>query len=210
MANGNKLRLGDWITRSSADVLADTSMADVVWKMFVKAYSSLGIKHQGPEQFFGEYPCVLLCYSDSNDRIRAVIMYDSTLPHANKLSAVFSDGTALGKNVLLSKLAHLLVSPGWVIEQSGAPAHIMSTYYNLKPMTDLKTVSRVINKDVQPSSDTAHAGAGYYERKLKSGEVIHKSLYGVPCPVDARKAGEWSWHDDGSCSRVCLPSDQKL
>jgi len=99
-----------WYKMRSSDI--SPALHERLWEMFTTTYKPLGIKHRNITELLAEYGCALLVFTDTDGEPRAVIMFETKLPLANKVTALFADGTAWGKNVMLSKLAALLVTPG--------------------------------------------------------------------------------------------------
>ena len=192
-----------WITTHKED-LSDEDF-EKIYHLYVLTYTGAGepLWFKSAQELRNyRYPCVITFYSGNNE-ILAFLMFQM-LSMANKISLFGHNGTNEGKTLVLDKLASLLVTPGYVIESSGAVSWILRSRYRLMPILDLNVIEEVLEVkkrgdiiNLIPNYDVNNKRDHVYV-KYSGGYVMRESLFGLPCLGE-----DLEWSKQG-CGRICM------
>ena len=103
-----------------------------------------------------------------------------------KASALVHDGSQEAKKMAPATMKNLLSKPGYWVEVSDAPAHILINKMGMKPITDPELVKYIVNfggkRDTElewlGDTDTNKiGGSGWYKRKHRN-DIIIKTIIG--------------------------------
>ena len=196
-----------WITTHKED-LPDEDF-EKIYDLYVRTYTAAkeDLWFKSAQQLRDyRYPCVIAFYVKDND-ILAFLMFQM-LSVANKISLFGHDGSNEGKTLVLDKLASLLVTPGYVIESSGAVSWILRSRYRLMPILDLLVIEEVLEIkkrgdviNLIPNYDVNNKGA-YVYIKYSGGYEMRESLFGLPCLGE-----DLEWSEEG-CGRLCMTNEE--
>jgi len=121
----------------------------------------------------------LMDFDDDPEPDVGMLYYDAG--DNKKASAVVHDGSKEARKIAPATMKSLLSKPGYWVEVSDAPAHILINKMGMKPVTDPELVKYLVNfggkRDTElewlGDTDTNKiGGSGWYKRKHKNGTII--------------------------------------
>ena len=126
----------------------------------------------------------LMDFDDDPEPDVGMLYYDAG--DNKKASAVVHDGSKEARKIAPATMKNLLSKPGYWVEVSDAPAHILINKMGMKPITDPELVKYIVNfggkRDTElewlGDTDTNKiGGSGWDKRKNKNGTII-KTIIG--------------------------------
>lgn len=120
-------------------------MKRAIYDMYVKTYSQARqpIWFQDADTLMAVYDGFLLQIEDSMIMMGFAYYQYKT---CKKLTINFHRGTDEDKVRLMDLKATLLVTPGYILEASGAVSHILKKYYRLRPHDDVATIKTFLDR----------------------------------------------------------------
>lgn len=132
---------------------AGTPRADIlqsaVFDMIDASYGPIGghAKIKTPSNVGNEYPEWIVADIDDDPDPDVAIVGQQSSAGGHKVGASGTDGTPKAKSYM-NAMKKRIMTQGWWGEVSGAPAHIAINKLGIKPITDQKTVERLLGKKV--------------------------------------------------------------
>lgn len=133
---------------------AGTPQADIlepdIFDMIDSSYGPIGghARIKSPSNIGNEYPDWVVADIDDDPQADVAIVGQQSPAGGHKVGASGTDGTSKAK-LYMNAMRKRLMSNGWWGEVSGAPAHIAINKLKIKPITDQKTVERLLGKKVE-------------------------------------------------------------
>lgn len=199
-------------------VTLDDATQTEMFTMYVKTYSSAGQSlwfKQSKDLLYYSYG-----YMQRSPETQSILWFVLYQPfsNANKISLLVHDGSAIAKQLMFDQLAQLLVTKGYVLEASGAPAHILKSRYRIFPMTDQQDIEFALDAsakgytiEMNPKF-TLTNGEHVYTRRVGA-FANNENLFGRICD---HKKQQWlraqfkdgsASANDSSCDRRCMYDD---
>ena len=96
-----------------------------------------------------EYPEWVVADIDDDPEPDVAVIGQQSPAGGNKLGAAATDGTSKAKSYLNTLQSKLFKGGGWWSEVSGAMAHITINKLGVKPITDQKSVEKLLGKPIK-------------------------------------------------------------
>jgi len=133
-------------------VNAGTDVADEIEPQVVdivkKSYEPVGGHHK-----IAKTGDVSAAYSDwvvadVDDDSDVDVFVGANKKHGHKIGVTATDGTSAAKQFMMA-LKHKLLTNGWWVEVSGAPAHVVMNKLKISPISDEKKVRALVGDDIE-------------------------------------------------------------
>ncbi len=120
-----------------------------IFDMIDASYGPIGghARISAPSNVGNEYPEWVVADIDDDPDPDVAVVGQQSPAGGHKVGASGTDGSAKAK-AYMNAMRKRLMSSGWWGEVSGAPAHIAINKLGIKPVTDQKTVERLLGKKV--------------------------------------------------------------
>lgn len=149
---------------------AHAGLRDIIWDMYVKTYSDIGLILPNPEAL-DEYD-VWSVASDDNDEQVAFVLYKTT-PYGVKVGLSGTNRTEAGKRALVDYKATAFHQPGVYAEVSHKMEGLAKRFG--APVVCVVEAQGILGKPVQPEADGIH-----YTRRLLGIGNVTKVMVGRP------------------------------
>lgn len=172
------------VTLRAGDPKADI-LEPAIYDMIAKSYEPIGghAKIASPKNVGNEYPEWVVADVDDDPDPDVAVVGQQAAAGGHKIGATATDGSVKAKSYM-NTLKKRLFGQDWWGEVSGAPAHIAINKLGVKPVTDQKTVERLLGKKVKwygkhpegkfPGID------GWYSRDIGGHEHVKIIVGSVP------------------------------
>ena len=162
-----------------------------IFKMFIDCYKD-NAWFSDKNVFYHLYKRIL--YYKTNNMFGAYLMLRQTSVGI-KIVLIAHNNSQIMKQIVMNKLAQLLVTPGYYMEASEAVSHILKSRYNIFPIDDIEKI-KIVLSDYIDRGDVIIKNENYkigcdeevYTRTSKKVNGVFKSrlesLYGIPCVIN--------------------------
>lgn len=150
-----------------------------MWEMLQSTYASIGVKLGSPRELL-DYPVWDLTFSED---VPVAFGVWSVTPYGLKAGLSGSDGSSVGKHIVVADLRDMFHRPGYYGEVSHKVEQIVLA--SGAPVVCNKEVPEILNKVIVPLEDGAH-----YTRNLSGVGQVTKVMVGNPKSVPTTKSTE--------------------
>jgi|688.fasta_scaffold174578_1 hypothetical protein len=119
-----------------------------IYNLYISTYTASHQKiwFETEDKLFNVYSGYMIKYDEGGEILYGFAYHK--LKFAKKISLRFYNEKEEYKIAISDIIAKLLITPGYILESSGASAHVFKKYYRLMPHTDIESIKKLLDKDI--------------------------------------------------------------